>query len=257
MLLLAADYVGNRVLEILISRRAPLRCIVLHRRDPGHFNARLAELHARHLASSGVTLLLDDALDELTLEAMAADRLELGFLGWWPEIVKGRLLALPRRGWINLHPGFLPFNRGKHPNFWCLAEGTPCGVALHYATSKVDAGDVIARAQLAVTWEDTGETVYRRSLDLIVQLFEANIDSILIDRIGRTPQAPDQGSFHSGAEIDEASRIDLDRSYRARDLLNLIRARMFRPHPTAYFEEAGKKYTVEVVIRRAEGGKNG
>src|SRR5205807_7477144 len=114
MLVLASDLVGAKALEILLSRRAPIRYVVLHRRDPGQFNAKIQELHAKHLSSAGVKLLFNDSLDDRTLASMAENRPELGFLAWWPEIIRDPLLTLPRRGWINFHPSYLPFNRGKY-----------------------------------------------------------------------------------------------------------------------------------------------
>ncbi len=44
--------------------------------------------------------------------------------------------------------------------------------------------------------------------------------------------------------------IDLDKSYKARDLLNIIRARTFYPHPAAYFVDGGEKYEVRIDIKR-------
>lgn len=257
MLVLASDYVGYSALQTLIAKGISLRRLVIHRRDPGQFNARILNLHGAHLAPSRVPLSFHDELDEIVLQTSSDDRPDIGLLAWWPDIIKMPLLGLPRRGWINMHPSFLPFNRGKHPNFWCLVEGTPCGVALHVATSSVDSGDILARAELPISWMDTGETVYKRSLQLMLDMFAERIDDIVRDKIKRIRQAPSEGTFHRAAEIENASKIDLERQYRARDLLNIIRARMFRPHPTAYFLDGGKRYSVEVTIKEVGSEENG
>lgn len=44
--------------------------------------------------------------------------------------------------------------------------------------------------------------------------------------------------------------IHLEEEYRARDLLNKIRARTFEPFPAAYFMEDGEKYEVRVTIQK-------
>ena len=46
--------------------------------------------------------------------------IEFGVLAWWPKIIKQKLLDKPRQGFINTHPSLLPYNRGKHYNFWPL-----------------------------------------------------------------------------------------------------------------------------------------
>ena len=41
--------------------------------------------------------------------------------------------------------------------------------------------------------------------------------------------------FHYASELDNASRIDLNQSYLAEDLLNKLRARTFEGHPACCF----------------------
>ena len=57
---------------------------------------------------------------------------DLGILAWWPRLIKEPLLSMPKNGYINTHPSLLPFNRGKHYNFWALVEQVPFGVSLHF-----------------------------------------------------------------------------------------------------------------------------
>jgi len=45
--------------------------------------------------------------------------------------------------------------------------------------------------------------------------------------------------------------IELDKAYKARELLDLLRARTFRPHPGAWFLENGERYEVRVEIKKA------
>jgi methionyl-tRNA formyltransferase len=85
-----------------------------------------------------------------------------------------------------------------------------------------------------------------------VALFAENWPAIREGRVPRIPQ-PRTGSFHRGAELETASRIDLDASYRARDLLNLLRARTFPPHPAAWFVDDGVRYVVRVAIGKPSG----
>ena len=58
----------------------------------------------------------------------------------------------------------------------------------------------------------------------------------------------ERGSFHISKQLDEASVIELDHHYLARDLLNLIRARTFYGRPSCFFLEGGKRYSVIIKI---------
>lgn len=252
MIVLAADYVGLKIVQFLAMRSARVDYLALDPADKGGFNGRIEDVARSRWPA--VRVVESDLLTRSGfLEELARSRPAIGILAWWPRLLRGKLLSIPTRGWINLHPSYLPYNRGKHPNFWCLLEGTPCGVSLHYVDEGVDTGPIVAQESLAVTWEDTGETVYRRSREMAIDLFKRHFGDLVADRGARIPQPSGAGTSHRSEEIDVASRIDLDGEYTARRLLNVIRAKMFPPHPTAYFIDDGARYSVEVIIRKLSG----
>jgi methionyl-tRNA formyltransferase len=248
VILLASDQVGLRISEYLAERGEPIDWLILDRSDRGGCNAEIR----RAIAAAGGHRRVEDAAslaDPAFVQQLARTRPRLGILAWWPHLLKGELVDVPQNGWVNLHPGYLPFNRGKHPNFWCLVDGTPCGAALHLIDRNVDTGPVIARARIETGWEDTGASIHRKCRDLAVQLFKDNFDALTQGSARPIPQQADDGTSHRSGEIDQASEIDLDASYPARQLLNLIRARMFPPHPTAFFRDGNRKYSVQVTIK--------
>lgn len=174
-----------------------------------------------------------------------------GFLVWWPSIIRPALIELPQNGFINTHPSLLPYNRGKHYNFWALVERAPFGVSLHFVEPGIDCGDVVAQLPIPYGWEDNGETLYQKAVLAMVELFKESYPMIRVGNISRSPQNIDQGSFHFAKELDEASRIELDKNYTASSLLNLLRARTFQGHPACWFEDGdGSVYEVRVEIRR-------
>ncbi|NIM21688.1 MAG: formyl transferase, partial [Candidatus Latescibacteria bacterium] len=87
------------------------------------------------------------------------------------------------------------------------------------------------------SWEDTGETLYRKAQSAILQLFKECFPVIKEETIPRQPQDLEQGSFHRASELEPASEIELDKEYTGRQLLNLLRARTFSPHPGCRFTD--------------------
>ncbi|MGB3424334.1 MAG: formyltransferase family protein [Castellaniella sp.] len=177
--------------------------------------------------------------------------IDLGVLAWWPHILKSPLIEKPVRGFINTHPSLLPWNRGKHYNFWALVEQAPFGVTLHKVESGIDTGGIIAQKKIPYDWTDTGESLYRKAQNEMVSLFEATWPMLRAGRIEAAAQAAG-GSFHVSSEIHEASRLDLDATVRVRDLLNRLRARTFSPHPACWFEEGDERYEVSIKIRKVD-----
>src|SRR5262249_30682810 len=94
---------------------------------------------------------------------------DLGILAWWPNLIKNPLLTLPRLRFINTHPGFLPYARGRHYNFWTIVEQVPFGVSLHMVDEGIDSGDIVAQAQIPYSWEDTGGSLRGKALVAIEQ----------------------------------------------------------------------------------------
>jgi methionyl-tRNA formyltransferase len=175
---------------------------------------------------------------------------DLGLLAWWPKIIRQPLLTLPRRGMINTHPSLLPYGRGKHYNFWSIVDRVPFGVSLHRVDEGIDSGDIVAQAELSYDWEDTGASLYRKATEAMLRLVQETYPSLRSLDFQTRPQELDAGTFHRAAELDAASVIDLDGSYVARDLLNLLRARTFPGYPACSFSDAGDVYEVRVDIER-------
>ncbi len=178
-------------------------------------------------------------------------KLDMIVLAWWGRIIKGELLEAPSHGFINLHTSLLPYGKGKHPHYWSLVEENPYGVTIMKIDSGLDTGAVIYQREIKKTWQDTGKSLYFKGIKTMCDLLEEKKESILRLDFIEQPQEG-EGTFHLGKEIYQNSFIDLEKQYRARDLLNIIRARTFAPFPAAYFTEAGDKYEVRIEIKKVE-----
>ena len=181
--------------------------------------------------------------------------LEYIILAWWPFLIKEPIISLPITGVLNFHPSYLPFNRGKHYNFWNIVEDTPFGVTIHFVDNSIDGGDIIFQEKIATTWEDTGETLYKKAQASMVDLFIDSYPKIRNGVYTKSKQDLTKGSFHLAKEIDEASHIDLDKVYNAKQLLNILRARTFPPHPGAWFMYNDERYEVNLSISKVDNKK--
>lgn len=169
---------------------------------------------------------------------------ELGISAWFGYILKPELLDLFPRGCINLHPAYLPWNRGWHTNVWPILDGSPAGVTVHYIDPGVDTGDVIAQRQVVVGPTDTGGSLHQKLTLELIDLFQSTFPSIRDGQASRTPQNHALATTHRKSELAAVDRIDLDRNYRSGDFLNLLRARTYPPYPAAFFLENGQKVYV-------------
>ena len=172
----------------------------------------------------------------------------LGLLLWWPKIVKPAIINTSRLGFINTHPSLLPFNRGKHYNFWAIVEECPFGVSLHMVEKGIDSGDIVAQSVIEYSWVDTGETLYRKALQATKNLFKETYPQLRTLNFPTIPQDLSKGSLHYSSELENASRLSLDHQITVRDILNLLRARTFEGRPACSFCDDGVEYEVTIQI---------
>ena len=248
IVLLASDRVGLGVPECFRDNGVPLAALVLDSGDRGGRNGAI-------VSASGIQdpdrIFHSDALYEpRSMDRLLALDLDLAMLAWWSYIVKEPLLSAPRRGCMNLHPSYLPYNRGRDAKYWTVVEDTPFGVTLHYIDTGVDTGDVIFRHEIEKSWEDTGQTLADRAERGLIELFRRHFAEIIAETVPRISQDHASGSFRRKVEALADSRLDLDETVVTRELLNKLRAKTCRFEKGAWFVDDGVEYEVSIEIKR-------
>jgi methionyl-tRNA formyltransferase len=246
--LFASDRVGYEIAQFLAVQEEPIVCLVLDSNDRKGYS----ELIRKAFADRYPVFYSDQLSQTETLDRLHDFDLDLIILAWWPYLIKNPLISIPRLGCLNFHPSYLPYCRGKDPNFWAIVEGAPFGVTLHFIDLGIDTGDIAFQSLIPVMQEDTGQTLYEKALKAIVELFKANYPYIRMGDIPRIAQDPTQGNFHRRKELTKASEIILTQEYRAEDLLNILRARTFPPHAGAWFSHNNEKYEVRIEITKVQ-----
>ena len=107
----------------------------------------------------------------------------------YQHIMRAETLVTAKRGVLNLHTSYLPFNRGSHPNFWSFYEGTPNGVSIHLVDEGIDTGPIVFQKLVKFDKiEKNFSQTYNRLIVEIENLFENNIQAILTNEFTLTHQ---------------------------------------------------------------------
>jgi methionyl-tRNA formyltransferase len=254
ILYLGNNWVGWQIVAWLREQGEDLVGLVIHPEERRAYGAEI-------LAAAGVEpsrIFEADRLEErATLAAIRALQPEIGVSAMLGYILKRELLELFPAGCVNVHPALLPWNRGAHPNVWSIIEGTPAGVTLHYLDEGVDTGDIIDQRDVVVEAVDTAETLYRRLERVCVDLFKENWTRLRSGTAPRRAQPTRAGTCHKVKDLALVDEIDLDRQYKARDLINLLRARTFPPHRGAWFRDGDRRVYVRVTLLHEEDTREG
>lgn len=167
----------------------------------------------------------------------------------FPYIIPKRLLEIPKHGVVNLHPAYLPYNRGWHTPTWAIWEKTVYGATLHFMNEKVDEGDIIHQKQIEILPNDTANTLYKRVKQLELEVFKEAWSSLMSGDYNRKPQAIANENTHKKTDIESIQRINLDEYIKAEDLIRRIKALTTNDiKESTYFEDNGKLYRVQISI---------
>ena len=184
------------------------------------------------------------------IEVASRMSLDYAFSIHFPYIITALALRIPKRGFINLHPSFLPFNKGWHTPSWPILEKTPAGASLHYMAEELDAGDIIIQQEVIVRPEHTANSLYEDILRAELDIFKEIFPNIMDFSVSGIKQ-PHGGSSHSRKQLSsmDVQEICLNKSYQASDLIDRLRALTTNNvKEAAYFIKHGKKYRIQVEI---------
>lgn len=245
ILYLTNNWLGWQSLAWLKTQGVDLAGLVLHPAGQRAFGEEI-------LATAGLPPgLVFDATrleEDETIERIAALKADMGLSVMFAHVLRPRFIQLFPQGCLNIHPGYLPFNRGVFANVWSIIDRTPAGVTIHHIDPGLDTGDIIARRQVPIEPVDTGKSLYHKLERAALELLAETWPLIVAGQAPRLPQDQGQGSSHKKRDVGQIDHIDLERSYTARELIDILRARTFPPHQGAYFVADGRKVFLRLQL---------
>jgi methionyl-tRNA formyltransferase len=237
--LVAEEAAGLRALRLLIERGQPLAAVLtetgaveslldelgLARLDPG-----LVEdpAFAGWLGEQGVELLLN------VHSVLNPD----------PEV-----LAAPRIGAFNMHPGPLPRYAGFNAPSWAIAEGEERhAVTVHWMTPAMDAGPIAYERWFEIGPGDTGLRVASRGVREGIPLLGRLLDDAERGAIPSREQDAEGGHFY-WYEVPHQGRLPWQAG--ARRVVDLVRAADYSPYRSPWGSFLTSVDGEEVAIVRA------
>jgi methionyl-tRNA formyltransferase len=154
------------------------------------------------------------------------------------QIIPGRLLPIPRLGWINLHASLLPKYRGAAPIQWAIARGeTVTGNTTMRIDAGMDTGEMLLQEELLIGAEETAPQLAGRLAEAGAPLMAGTLRGLVKGELAGRAQN------HAAATMApmlkrEDGRIEWSRM--ATEIYNRMRG--FAPWPGAYTEFRGQAW---------------
>jgi methionyl-tRNA formyltransferase len=178
--------VGRTLAEHFAARSDPL---VLSFDSPHHkaYGYRSALEWCR---SNGVKHIEARKADERVMKALEDHRPDVVVSCWYARILPPDMLRLAPLA-INVHPGKLPYYKGRWPTPWYILNGEQTfGIAVHKMIAEVDAGDVYVQREYPIPPQMTGHELIREAMRRSGEAIIDSFDGIVSGEIKAMPQAP-------------------------------------------------------------------
>jgi methionyl-tRNA formyltransferase len=128
--------------------------------------------------------------DRRVFDALQAHRPDIIVSCWYAKILPIEMLDLAPLGGINVHPGKLPYYKGRWPTPWYILNGDPTyGIAVHQMVAEVDAGDVYVQREHPISPRMTGHELIRETMRTSGEALIESFDGIVSGAIEAVPQA--------------------------------------------------------------------
>jgi methionyl-tRNA formyltransferase len=159
------------------------------------------------------------------------DGIDLAVVAAYGRLIGPRHLAIPRRGFVNVHFSLLPRWRGASPVVRALLAGDDStGVSLMSMDAGLDTGPVFVQESIPVLAWDTGGSLTARLSGLAADMITRHIGAIADGSLEATPQDDERATAAAKVAVDEAF-VDPAR-HRVEAVERAVRA--FYPAPAAW-----------------------
>jgi len=189
--------IAENCLEFLHAREDTELCAIVT--EEGDWDADLIQWGARHQRPVFVGNInhFSDALAALDLDYLLSVQ--------YRKLVRMPVLALAKKGALNLHFGLLPRYGGCYPLAWALLNGeAEAGATLHFMSEHFDEGDIVEQVSVPVTPRTTARELYDAVSAAALQMFVATYPKLLDGNASRRPQDLTKRLYYPRASLDFA-----------------------------------------------------
>jgi folate-dependent phosphoribosylglycinamide formyltransferase PurN len=149
------------------------------------------------------------------------------------RILKPHIIALPRLGVLNIHPGWLPDYKGVMNYFWVLKNNdASAGVTLHWINEGIDTGDIISRRRFVIHPDTTQHQVLVKAATIGGRLAVSAARKLArgeaLPALEQAQMEHPYSYFGMPAEKDFETYFAKRRFFRIRDVLGAALRRIWR-----------------------------
>ena len=180
---------------------------------------------------------------------------DLILVAGWSEIIKNKILNIPKMGVVGFHPSKLPYDKGRSVIAWQILEGyKETALTMFYYNDIPDGGDIIAQELIKIDTNDYINDILDKVDYATKSLIKVYFPMIIKNKNPREKQNKNIGNFRR-LRTEKDSIINWNS--KSIEIYNLIRA-ISTPYPCAIGTIESETYKIfkSEIIDSCRHGKN-
>lgn len=153
---------------------------------------------------------------------------------------------------VNIHPGYLPLNRGWYPHVFSIIKGIDTGATIHEMTKSIDKGPIIAREKVKTHAWDTSKSLYDRIVEKELKMIEKHLPDIISGRYSSFWPDNEDSHFFSKQDYEDLKNVELSNKASKGEVIDYLRAMSHDDYKNAYFidPQSGDKVYLSLSLEK-------
>lgn len=240
---------ARTVLEKLIASKtyAPTLVITQPDKPVGRKRERTPPPVKRSAETHGIPVLQPQKMKDPELIArITAEKPDVIVVAAYGKIIPKEIIAIPRRGILNVHTSLLPKYRGASPAQHAILSGdTETGATIMLIDEGLDTGPIVSQRHVAIDPADTAETLLQK---LAICGGELLLKTLPGWCSGETRAHAQDDAHATLAPMLTKEDGEIRSEYPAEHIERMIRA--FTPWPGTYIKLAMSGMTLKIIAAR-------
>jgi len=209
--------------RLLADGPVPVALVTQPDKPVGRHQVVTAPLIKLAALDAGVPVFQPEKISDIAADLAALDPDVLVVMAYG-QILRGKVLTLPRLAIINLHASLLPRHRGAACIQAAIDAGDKrTGITAMHVVRELDAGDIILKKSIEMAPDETGGSLHDRLADLAPSVLMETLDLLENGNAPGIAQDPAAATYIPKLERDDGrldwsmSAVALERRIRAYD----------------------------------------
>jgi methionyl-tRNA formyltransferase len=157
------------------------------------------------------------------------------------QLLRKRILDIPRLGCINIHASLLPLLRGAAPINWAIVNGLKrTGVTSMQMDIGMDTGDILLMDEVEIDDEINASELFTELSEMGGELLIRTLEAITKGTVTRTKQEHERATYAPVLTKANGAISFMDKD--AKEIHNMVRG--FSPWPGAYTSFKGRSVKI-------------